>query len=859
MKPLSALCTALLFLGAAFTALGVTIPASEDSYSSRGQLTKVANRASALLVDATHTGYVYFDLADIGVTLASDIRQARLRLFFPRVSAVGGGLNVHVVTDAWDEAVATAEPSHDSVPLAAIPAIALRAKSFASVDVTAAVRSWMGHSVVNQGFAVRAISGAKLLVGAKEGTGSGYLAVLEVELNSTSGVVGSAQLGPDLVLSGTTSGTFSGNGAALTALQAASITGQLINEQLANSGLTFNLGPGLEGSGSVALGGTVALTNSGVLSLAGGGGITVSAGNGHVTLNSSATVAATPGSIVLRDSSGSFSAGAITAAQFNGRGALPWQAINGTAQTAGPNVGYLAIDDGLVTLTLPETAVAGDLVRVTGVGAGGWLILAPPGQAITGFGAGQGPGGAQGATGAVQFVGQNKWQPVNETQIAAGTINTVQLAQGAVQEANIAGGAVTNVKLANDRVTITTGSGLSGGGALPLGGSLALVNTGVTSLTSSGGITVSGANGAVSVGTNATSGNIAGSIVQRDANGNFAAGNITASFSGNGAALTNLTAANLTGQITNTQLGPNAVQSGNIAPGTAVTSLSGGGGITVSSGTGSVTLGSSATSANTANSIVLRDATGGFTAGPIVAANIAGDGAGLTGLNAANLATGTVPGERLSGSYSNGLDLPNPANTLAGSFTATGDANMQGNVLKNSALGMLLHTVSFPGPTISFQTGGSIQNPLVVDRGASLNLPSIDKPGTFFSARISISPQSAVGQTGHVIIGGTNNGFGFKNVATALKGITVANSIETEIDLATPANSTSSVLAVRRASSVDFYVNGVLKGRSFTNLPTSGSTYTLRLFNAAPLNGSGGEQAAISMAVACMTIGSPIF
>jgi hypothetical protein len=50
-----------------------------------------------------------------------------------------------------------------------------------------------------------------------------------------------------------------------------------------------------------------------------------------------------------------------------------------------------------------------------------------------------------------------------------------------------------------------------------------------------------------------------------------------------------------------------------------------------------------ASTANVANSIVKRDNSGNFAAGVVTAANFVGGGAGLTGLNAANVTIGTLP------------------------------------------------------------------------------------------------------------------------------------------------------------------------------------------------------------------------
>ena len=85
--------------------------------------------------------------------------------------------------------------------------------------------------------------------------------------------------------------------------------GAVANAQLANSAITINAGTGLAGGGTPALGGSVTLSNAGVLSLTGGGGITVSAGTGAITLGSNATSLISAGTLVLRDGSGSFSVG----------------------------------------------------------------------------------------------------------------------------------------------------------------------------------------------------------------------------------------------------------------------------------------------------------------------------------------------------------------------------------------------------------------------------------------------------------------------------------------------------------------------------------------------------------------------
>jgi hypothetical protein len=112
-------------------------------------------------------------------------------------------------------------------------------------------------------------------------------------------------------------------------------------------------------------------------------------------------------------------------------------------------------------------------------------------------------------------------------KIASGAVGSAQLAAGAVQTANIAAGAVANTQLANSDLTVTAGSGLGGGGAVALGGSVTLSNAGVLSLTGGGGISVNTGTGAITLGSNATSANTASTIVLRDGGGSFSAGTIS--------------------------------------------------------------------------------------------------------------------------------------------------------------------------------------------------------------------------------------------------------------------------------------------------------------------------------------------
>ena len=73
--------------------------------------------------------------------------------------------------------------------------------------------------------------------------------------------------------------------------------------------------------------------------------------------------------------------GTVKAAKFQGQGALGWQVVNSATQ-AEANSGYLVNHGGLVTVTLPASPALGDIVRISGVGLGGWKLAQNAGQSI---------------------------------------------------------------------------------------------------------------------------------------------------------------------------------------------------------------------------------------------------------------------------------------------------------------------------------------------------------------------------------------------------------------------------------------------------------------------------------------------
>lgn len=87
---------------------------------------------------------------------------------------------------------------------------------------------------------------------------------------------------------------------------------------------------------------------------------------------------------------GSVPAGGIvgTIAPSNLTAGIAWQTPTTTMTQGQPNTAYLVTNAQQATVTLPAAPSVGDVVEVTGIGAGGWLLAQNPGQTIqTGFSA----------------------------------------------------------------------------------------------------------------------------------------------------------------------------------------------------------------------------------------------------------------------------------------------------------------------------------------------------------------------------------------------------------------------------------------------------------------------------------------
>jgi hypothetical protein len=110
-------------------------------------------------------------------------------------------------------------------------------------------------------------------------------------------------------------------------------------------------------------------------------GSTALATNGQVLIGSTgaapvwATLSSTGSTVAITNGAGSIDLEVITSG-------IAWSREAGAAVAASDNHGYVNVNAGLTTITLPATSVLGTTIEILGEGAGGWTIAQNGGQNI---------------------------------------------------------------------------------------------------------------------------------------------------------------------------------------------------------------------------------------------------------------------------------------------------------------------------------------------------------------------------------------------------------------------------------------------------------------------------------------------
>lgn len=240
-------------------------------------------------------------------------------------------------------------------------------------------------------------------------------------------------------------------------------------------------------------------------------------------------------------------------------------------------------------------------------------------------------------------------------------------------------------------------------------------------------------------------------------NGDITADNITAGgiITGDGSGLTRLNAANLFGSINDVRLSSNIPRLNAANTFTANQTFSG--------------------NVQTFNLAVTNDLSvqGDITAGNLTVDNIQGNGAGLSNLNAANISSGTISDARLSSN----IPRLNQANTFTGSltannFTAIGSFSGSGSGLTNLNAANIA-TGTLDAARIPNLDAGQITSGTFGDARLSSNIPRLNAANTFSGTQsanvFNASSQFNIGGTRILSAGGTGNlfaGFGAGAVNT---------------------------------------------------------------------------------------------
>jgi hypothetical protein len=209
-----------------------------------------------------------------------------------------------------------------------------------------------------------------------------------------------------------------------------------------------------------------------------------------------------------------------------------------------------------------------------------------------------------------------------------------------------------------------------------------------------------------------------GTLTSLGVNGNITAANITANtgrFSGNGSGLTNIAGANVTGQVGNA-----------LVAGTVYTAAQ-----------------PNITSVGTLTSLTVS---GNANVGNIGATNFVGSGASLTSLNASNLASGTVPSARLSGTYT--INISGSA-TTAGTVTTAAQPNITSvGTLSSLTVSGNVSTGNISGTNGNLTTANISGNLIIGNASVTTAISYGSVTTTAVTANQTIASFSATGVTG---------------------------------------------------------------------------------------------------------------
>lgn len=202
-----------------------TFPVLKDSFGSTvtNKIAKASGKGVTLNVNGKSAAFLDFGVKTGGYT-ADQVTGARLTIFFPKVTTAGN-LNLSISTSGFQETFTPA-----SIPLptsnasfAQVPITTALTKNFVTIDVTDAVKQILNNPD-EFGFTIKSDGTANCTIGSKEGSATGYPAVLEVDVDLGGAITG-------------TNGNFSGS------LNGPNFTLGVISDNTTTTYVAADLGP----------------------------------------------------------------------------------------------------------------------------------------------------------------------------------------------------------------------------------------------------------------------------------------------------------------------------------------------------------------------------------------------------------------------------------------------------------------------------------------------------------------------------------------------------------------------------------------------------------------------------------------
>ena len=505
--------------------------------------------------------------------------------------------------------------------------------------------------------------------------------------------------------------------------------------------------------------------------------------------------------IVQRDSSGNFSANIITAT-FNGNASTATTA--GSSLTfSGPLAGDVSGNQSSTVVNTVGGATASDIASATAtvdastsIGTPGTLVkrdgsgnftannitanitgnISGSSSTFTGSLSGD-VTGTQSAT-VVGHVGGKTASDVANATTAVDNATSANTASTIVERdasGNFSAGTISSNLTGNVTGNLTGNvTGNVSGSSSTFTGSLSGDVTGTQSATivsTVGGKTASDVASATSTVDAATPSNTASTLVERDASGNFHAGMITASLIGN-----------VTGNVSGSSSTFTNALSGDVTGNQTTTVVSTVGGKTASDIAAATAEVDAATSSNTSSTLVLRDASGNFSAGNITAnltGNVSGSSSTFTGSlsgdvtgtqSATSISNSTVTGKLLTG-YTVGSNTPIASSDSI--LTAFEKVQAQLNVTVSAAITALTGDVTATGP-------GSVASTVTAIQGHSVSTATptdaeilIYNNSTSKWTPNAISGDISLSNSGVVTLDTVNSNTGNFGTALAIPSITV--------------------------------------------------------------------------------------